>query len=317
MLFPQIPLVDYNHMEEDYWNTGGHPQQSVIYKSIFSHHIVSSLHLKEWMVKRGNAADKISVVYTGIDFQKTYPSLDKRAAIRQQWKVDDNLCIIVFSGRITSQKQPLILVNTIKELVKYLPEGGFVLAIVGDGPDKSAIEEWVSANELTGKVWFFGALDNNDTISIMQASDIFFLPSLWEGISLSIYEAMAVGLPIVSANVGGQKELVTFKEGFLIQKGLPEKEVNDYSRVLSYLIKDKEKRRQMGIDARLQIENKFGIHAMWRNMEDILSNVILANEIPSKYEIIDSFRQAYALLFYEKTLSHELWQANQFYQSQF
>ena len=71
---------------------------------------------------------------------------------------------------------------------------------------------------------------------LLAAADMFFLPSEWEGIALSVYEALACGVPVVGADVGGQRELVTLECGVLIDRGTEEDEARQYATVLARLL---------------------------------------------------------------------------------
>lgn len=304
--FPGIALFDYNHMEESYWNNGGHPRQSVIYQSIFDKNIVSSEHLKQWMANEGAKKEKIEVVYTSSDFKTIKKSDSVRTELREKWGVDDDFCVIVFSGRLTHQKQPYLLLDSIKEVSKK-HKNGFALAIAGDGPDMESLKKWVSSNNLNNKIWFLGALSNEDNLKVLQAGDIFYLPSLWEGISLAIYEAMTLELPIVCANVGGQKELVTPENGFLVARSDPATETKKYADILLQLIQDPARRKALGQKSRQIIEKKFGIERMWAKMDQVLSTtppVYTQLELNAMNQLL---RQTYALLFFERKLADELW----------
>ena len=78
--------------------------------------------------------------------------------------------------------------------------------LVGEGPLRPALEEQVAAAELTGVVSFLGF--RSDVGDILNASDIVIAPSLWEGLSISVLEAMALGKPIVATNIGSNLELL-------------------------------------------------------------------------------------------------------------
>lgn len=305
--FPDIPLLDYNHMEEEYWNNGGHPQQSVIHTALFEQHIVSSLHLKKWMIKRGVKEEKISTVYTAIDCEETKPNPSIREKLRTKWGVDEHLCIIAFSGRLVPQKQPEVLIETIRELKKN-QDNGFVLAVIGDGPDRIQMENLIAKYNLESLVWFMGELSNKETLEILQACDVYFLPSQWEGISLAIYEAMALGLPIVGADVGGQKELVTYNEGYLIKKGTAQDEAGNYATILFSLVIDSAKRKKTGENARMRVQSYFQLDKMPGQIEKILTDVIHNHKLITKKEITFSFEQVYSLLFFERTLANKLWE---------
>src|SRR4030095_13868840 len=100
--------------------------------------------------------------------------------------------------------------------------------------------------------------------ALMAASDIFFLPSEHEGISLACYEAMAMGLPIVGSDVGGQRELITSDCGFLVQKN--EYEIACYLEALRKVLKSPELREKMKSAARCRVEQHFRLSDMGKSM---------------------------------------------------
>jgi hypothetical protein len=103
---------------------------------------------------------------------------------------------------------------------------------------------------------------------LMAISDIFFLPSQMEGISLAIYEAMAMGVVPVGADVGGQRELVTPECGILISRS--EAEQNDYLQALKSLLEDRKRRIQMGFNARQRVVQNFQLEQMGKRMIQLI-----------------------------------------------
>jgi hypothetical protein len=108
----------------------------------------------------------------------------------------------------------------------------------------------------------------------MTAADLFFLPSKWEGIALSIYEAMACGLPVVSADVGGQRELVTPECGVLIVRGDEESEAEHYAQILAELCRDAQRRRAMGRAGRARVQAHFRLDQMGERMNSLLQEAM-------------------------------------------
>ena len=108
----------------------------------------------------------------------------------------------------------------------------------------------------------------------MKASDIFFLSSQWEGIALSIYEAMACGLTVVGSDVGGQRELVAKECGILITPKSDEEEVEEYFHILKDLLQNPEKLKQFGKNARKRVEENFTLDKMGKCMDSFLNEAI-------------------------------------------
>ena len=163
--------------------------------------LVSSEHLKGWMEKRGADPAAIAVCYTNIDADYWQPDPDRSRRARQKYDIAESTPLIVFVGRICAQKQPKVLAQTALRLSQG--NADFVLVVAGDGPDLDWLKTFIRKNKLERQVRLVGALSNTDIRDLLAAADIFFLPSEWEGIALSVYEAMACGVPVVGADVSG------------------------------------------------------------------------------------------------------------------
>jgi hypothetical protein len=104
----------------------------------------------------------------------------------------------------------------------------------------------------------------------MSVADCVFLPSKFEGISAVFYEAMAEGVAVVGADVGGQRELVVPECGVLVSTGTEEEEVFRYTEVLAELIGDRDRRQRMGEAARVRISADFTLDRMGDRMDALL-----------------------------------------------
>jgi glycosyltransferase involved in cell wall biosynthesis len=267
-LFPEVTFVDYCHMEEEYWKDGGHPRMAVEYQSLLDMNIVSSEHLAEWMRQRGASGDRIRTCYTNIESSKWAPDAPTRETVRRDLGIDDGTAVILYSGRIHRQKQPAVFAATMLRLHDTrLP---FKALVAGDGPDFEWLRTFVEDHHLHSSVLLMGALPNDRVKQLLQASDLFFLPSDMEGISLAIYEAMACGVAVVGAAVGGQRELVTPDCGVLIDRGTEAAEVDRYSTILTELLRDRPTLRAMGEAARQRIVAQFELADMGRVLDAAL-----------------------------------------------
>ncbi len=252
---PGPAYLDYNHMEEEYWNNGGHPRSGAGWQSLLDLSVVSSDHLRGWMASRGAERERIEVCYTSIDADAWRPMPDERRRIRRELGVSDGQCLILFSGRLCAQKQPRVLAGAIKRLAART--SAFVAIVVGDGEDRPWLERFIETNGLGDRLRLLGERPADEMPAINAACDVFFLPSQWEGIALSVYEAMATGLTVVGAVVGGQAELVTPDTGILIEKGTEEEEAERYADALERLVRDPAARARMGSAARERVRERF------------------------------------------------------------
>ena len=262
---PGVTFMDYLHIEEEYWNNGGYPRESLNHQEQLDLTAVTSQHLKDWMVERGGDAQRIEVCTINVDTQDWNPARFDRPAIRRALGVEEGVALLLYAGRLCAQKQPQVFA----EVMLQLSERGspFAGLVAGDGPDRAWLEDFLQRNGLTN-IRLLGPVSHQRMRELMAASDIFFLPSKMEGISLAIYEAMSMGVVVVGADVGGQRELLTSDCGFLVEHNSDEIPV--YLEVLSKLLADPELRAQMGKAARHRVQENYRLEDMGRRMLELM-----------------------------------------------
>lgn len=123
----------------------------------------------------------------------------------------------VFTGRLTKEKGVIILLKAFKKVLPELPEAK--LTIIGDGPEKENIMNFIERNRLKENIKLTGSLSSEKITEILKNSYALLLPSYREGTPSSVLEAMSVGRPIVSTNVGGLKNLIDKEIGYLTRVG--------------------------------------------------------------------------------------------------
>ena len=264
---PRATYVDYCHIEVEQWQNGWYPRASVSYNALLDLAIVSSQHLQSWMVARGGDPDRIEVCYTNIDPQGWAPDPQIRERVRRELSISDNVRVILFAGRLCDQKQPRVFGQVMRQLHEKRVE--FIALVVGDGEDRAWLEQFIREYDLRASVKLLGATPYSRLPGLMWASDIFFLPSKWEGIALSLFQAMASGLVIVGADVGGQRELVTSDCGILLPRSDEATEVRRYTETLEQLLRDPARCVALGQCARQRIAERFRGYEMGQRMVDL------------------------------------------------
>lgn len=266
--FPKVTFTDFCHIEE-HWKNGGYPRMAIESQNLLDLNIVASEHLKRWMIERGAESGKIRVNYLGVDPLDWRPNPERRALVRRELGLDEDVPVILFAGRICLQKQPRVLAATILRLGQQGLR--FSVLVAGDGPDFAWLRKFIDKQRMHEQVRLLGAVTIERMQQLISAADIFFLPSQWEGIALSIYEAMAAGLPIVGAAVGGQRELVTPDCGVLIDRGTEGTEARQYAEILAELLQDPQRRARMGAAGRSRISSRFQLEQMGKKMVRLLN----------------------------------------------
>lgn len=230
--------------------------------------VTVSRDLEVWLVKRvGIKARKVRQICNGVDTQRFYPgtSSAKRACLPAN--IFPSSCIVVGSvTRLTEIKDPLNLVRAFLAVRKPLLASGHDvrLALIGDGPLRTAIEAEVKSAGEAQAVWLSGSRD--DVSDLMRALDIFVLGSQREGISNTVLEAMASGLPVIASATGGNLELVhPGVTGALVPPG----DTASLAETIRSYVEDEPKRLAHGAASRARVERVYSLDAMMNGYRDL------------------------------------------------
>ena len=170
-------------------------------------------------------------------------------------------------ARLSPEKDFATLLRATWILIKDCPD--FRLKIVGDGQERQKLEHLAEELNLTSHVEFLG--ERSDVSELLPQAGFFVSSSQTEGISLTLLEAMAVGLPVVTTQVGGNPEIVVEgKTGRLVSPNSPE----ELALAMRDLLKDKEGWPVFGELARQRVEQHFNVRNMVRQYEDLYRELI-------------------------------------------
>jgi len=176
---------------------------------------------------------------------------------------------LLMTARFVPQKDQLLFIEAMAGV-----EGNWRVELVGDGPTRPAAEDAVRRLGLTGRVAFAG--ERKDVPELLARADIFVLASNWEGLPLSILEAMRAGLPVVATRVGGIAEAV--EDGVSGYLTAP-KDVTTLRSRLQTLVSSKELQRQMGLSGRSRYEQDFQVEVMVKKTLAIYDEVLAVPEV--------------------------------------
>ncbi|GHU37885.1 glycosyl transferase family 1 [Betaproteobacteria bacterium] len=229
------------------------------YSPFVTYYIALSRDLEQYLTKMvGISSSRVFQIYNGVDARRFSPA-PCRAAIPGCPFVGEDLWLLGTVGRMQTVKNQTDLAKAFVLALRQAPELAATLRLVmiGDGPlrkESLAILEEAGCADLA---WLPG--ERNDVPEVLRGLDCFVLPSLAEGISNTILEAMASGLPVVATDVGGNGELIEEgKTGKLIP-------VNDVSAMASEIVSLAGQRahaRQLGLAGREAVERKYSLTAM-------------------------------------------------------
>ena len=209
----------------------------IINKAMFKHFNVVPVALSEEVQKTiqevyGLSEKKIPVIFNGIDLS--------RCIVKESY-VRNNAFNVLHVGRFMDVKNHELLLRSFAQFVKKHPDTK--LQLLGDGELREKMEHLAAELGIAEFVQFAGLQSN--VYPWLHKADVFILPSKFEGMPMTLIEAMGTGLPIIASNVGGIPDMLTDKEDALLIK--PKEE--DILEALEMIYSDGEKRKQLGRNA--------------------------------------------------------------------
>ncbi|HED39365.1 MAG TPA: TIGR03088 family PEP-CTERM/XrtA system glycosyltransferase [Chromatiales bacterium] len=241
---------------------GRHHKYNLLRKSsrlIVDQYISMSHDLAEWLNQEiGIPRNKISIIYNGVDTNHFSPGKDRTPELPIDFLPKDHF-VIGTIGRLEPVKDQITLVKAFIHILQARPKlrATVRLIIGGDGSLKKQIESMLAEAGVSELAWLPGFY--SDTAALYRICSIFALPSKREGISNTILEAMASGLPVVATNVGGTPEIVTDgTTGKLVSANNPA----EMAEAILCYIDDPALRHQHARQARQSAEEKYSLNAM-------------------------------------------------------
>lgn len=213
---------------------------------------------------------RVIVLPNGIDPARVETSLSKEQA-RQKLGFGPDEILLVSVGRLEEQKGHTYLLQALARLIEDDSTQGkrIHLLLAGDGRRRQALEQEASALGIADWVHFLGT--RSDMADVLRASDVFVMPSLWEGLSLAMLEGMAAGLPVVISDVGGAAEVLGANEyGWRVTPA----DVDMLANALGHLIGAPELCRHLGQSARRRVLENYSAQAMVGRLEDIYAKSV-------------------------------------------
>ena len=204
------------------------------------------------------APSKVVVIHNGIDtswFQPSPPRALPSSPVA--------ICV----ARLEPVKDHLTLLRATRQVVDERPD--FRLDLVGDGSARGAIERSCRELGLGKNVFLHGT--QRDVRSLLASADVFVMASVSEGISLTLLEAMACGLPCVATDAGGNREVIVPGETGLI---VPCRDASAIAQSLLLLLNQPDRRLQMGRAARTRIESHFDLRETVSSYTRLYSEVM-------------------------------------------
>ncbi len=234
-------------------------------------YIAVSKDLAAWLVDTVNIPQqKIVQIYNGVDCEK-FSVAKQSAELPINGFLPQNGVLIGTVGRMETVKDQLNLTEAFIQLLKQKPHyrKNIRLALIGDGSLLEKIQQRLEQTQLSELVWMPGGRD--DVPSIMQSMAIFVLPSLAEGVSNTILEAMSCGISVIATRVGGNVELVVENvTGQLVPPDNPKV----LATAIDYYLDNPGIMHAHGKAARARIENAFAMDSMVENYLGVYDDLV-------------------------------------------
>ena len=238
--------------------------------NVLAHRIVTvSEYVRNYLVSAGIPARKITAVHTCVDLNRFDPAKAGNG-LRQELGIKAGVPVVGTVSILRRKKGHHVLLDAIPGILKKVPDAVFVFA--GNGPQKENIENKIKELGLGGKVFLLGL--RNDIPYILNSIDLFVLPTLQEALGTSFVEAMAMGRPVIGANVGGVGEVIKDGvNGYLV----PPEDPDGLADAVIRTLLDKEKAEAMGREGMKMATQHFTSGRMCREMYDLYSSLLKEN----------------------------------------
>lgn len=234
-----------------------------LYAPFLAHYdrvIIFSRLQRDLLINMGVKPEKLVVIPNGVDPNKYAPGF---SSVKEQWRAKH---LFIYQGRIATEKN----VEALLKAWKYCDLGEeSKLLIVGDGPLASSLK--LSYGKSEGVIWLGFVADEQQRINILRGADVFILPSLIEGLSLSLLEAMACGVACIATNTGADGEVLEGGAGVVLDT----KGVTTQLKTLLPLFRDQPELTQaLGQKARKRVLERYTLANNITSLENLYREVL-------------------------------------------
>ena len=242
--FPKVIFTDYIHAHDWSWRNGGYPRDSIAIYNFLDRTYTCNDYVKNIMIQQmDRKPDKIDTVYVGVDTNYFNPTKKDCILDDKIMEKIKNKKVILFICRIVELKRPIFILKVLKRILEK--DTDYILLVVGDGEQLREMKNFAKNMNLTNNVIFCGM--QTDTWNFYKIANISIICSLTEGLAITSYESLAMGVPVITSDVGGQSELIDDSCGKVIKtyqdvtkdlfnRNYDEKEIDEYANAILNII---------------------------------------------------------------------------------
>ena len=265
--YPHIPFIDYIHSIDSKDPRGGFGKCTMdVDKYLYKTYCCNNFTKKQLETRFKKS--RVETLYIGTDDKRYNPKKFNKEELKDKYDIPKDKTIISFIARLSDEKRPVMFVEIAKKLLEKNSNLFFVIA--GDGYLKRAVEKKINSNiKMLGMV--------SDTEEIYAISDLTINCSSLEGLALTSYESLAMNVPVISTDVGGQTELIDETVGAIIHynenatKEEYQNEVKEYVESVEKVIQNLDKLKN---NCRKKIQKSFTVDIMIGKFEKLIDEAV-------------------------------------------
>lgn len=228
----------------------------------------------------GIPPSRVHVIPNGVDLARFFPSPDERAAIRDGLGYSEDEWLMLTVGRLIPEKNQAALILAYAAAARHLPQARLLVA--GDGPLRRELEGLVAEQGLAGRVRFLGT--RPDVERLYRAADLFVLPSLREGLPVSLLEAMASEVPVLASAIPQHREVV--EEGRTGWFCSPH-DSESLAQAIRAVAARPAEAKAMARQARLEVRDRFSAQALAGRLQQLYDGLLAAQGLGvSRHKIL-------------------------------
>ena len=299
--FPELAIIDYVHMEEWYWRSGGYARTSGAMGEVLEKTYVCNERTRRVLIQDfGRKPESVETLYIGVD-QELYDADKVESGLAcKKLQIAVNRPIVLFPCRIHPQKRPFLMLEIAKEVKKQLPNIAFV--VVGDGPQFEELKITIEREGLQETVYLAGR--QKDMRPYYKDAALTLICSLKEGLALTAYESLSMSTPVITSDVGGQAELIDSTVGKVLpllqseseeldSREFSQEEVRQYVGAITDILGDRAAYEKMCVACRKKIEDGFSSQIMIQKLEKIFKELVHDQKIVEERKAVSKELQKY------------------------
>ena len=272
--FKHIKIIDLLHAEESFG--ASHKLEWVT--PYFDKRICISHHLRNYMIKkyrktriREKYIKRLKVIHNGIDIKEYNSNPQMKGSFKSRFSITDDVKIISFIGRFSSEKNPLLYIDIAKKIITRLPNYKLKFVMSGDGPEFDNVRNTINRYGLEDYFILTRMIEN--IVELLADTYILLVVSKREGIPFVILEAMAMGVPVISTKVGAIYEVIKNNiNGYLINT--KNNVVDSFTCKIRDLLTEKTNYHILAKKTREMIISKFSVEIMGEKYQNVFNELI-------------------------------------------